>query len=168
MENPRDYAAPGNQDPATPWPDSLVLASAIARPTTRLRVALAAIIAPLRHPLLLAKQLGEARPAPRGADRRPAQRELDEQEYEALASRSHQRGAILDEQELEVMVHRLARPFPATQPGLGTSRFREMYAEPRPYRLDGLQHVVGGSDPARGGRCAGWCAMATGCTRSGR
>ena len=30
MGNPRDYAAPGNQDPATPWPDSIVLASAIA------------------------------------------------------------------------------------------------------------------------------------------
>ena len=57
MGNPRDYAAPGNQDPATPWPDSIVLASAIAAATTRLRIALAAVIAPLRHPLLLAKQL---------------------------------------------------------------------------------------------------------------
>ncbi len=58
MENPRDYAAPGNQDPATPWPDSVVLASAIAARTTTLRVALAAVITPLRHPLQLAKQLG--------------------------------------------------------------------------------------------------------------
>ena len=33
MGNPRDYAAPGNQDPATPWPDSIVLASAIAAAT---------------------------------------------------------------------------------------------------------------------------------------
>jgi len=57
MENPRDYAAPGNQDPATPWPDSVVLAAAIAAATSELRIALAAIIAPLRHPLLLAKQL---------------------------------------------------------------------------------------------------------------
>src|SRR5215203_4051239 len=30
MENPRDYAAPGNQDPATPWPDSIVLAHQLA------------------------------------------------------------------------------------------------------------------------------------------
>ena len=30
MGNPRDYAAPGNQDPATPWPDSIELGSAIA------------------------------------------------------------------------------------------------------------------------------------------
>ena len=35
MGNPRDYAAPGNQDPATPWPDSIVLASAIAAATSR-------------------------------------------------------------------------------------------------------------------------------------
>ena len=46
--NPKDYAAPGNQDPATPWPDSIVLMSAIAAATTRLRIAGAAIIAPLR------------------------------------------------------------------------------------------------------------------------
>ena len=57
MQNPRDYAAPGNQDPATPWPDSIVLAAAIAAATSELRIALAAVIAPLRHPLLLAKQL---------------------------------------------------------------------------------------------------------------
>ena len=44
MGNPRDYAAPGNQDPATPWPDSIVLASAIASATTNLRIALAGVI----------------------------------------------------------------------------------------------------------------------------
>lgn len=55
--NPREYAAPGNQDPATPWPDSIVLMSGIAAATTRLRLVGAAIIAPLRHPLLLAHQL---------------------------------------------------------------------------------------------------------------
>ena len=40
-----------------PWPGSLVLLSAIAAATTTLRLAAAAIIAPLRHPLLLAKDL---------------------------------------------------------------------------------------------------------------
>src|SRR5690348_6233055 len=57
MANPRDYTAPGNQDPATPWPDSVVLMSAIAAATERVRLIGAAIIAPLRHPLLLAHQL---------------------------------------------------------------------------------------------------------------
>ena len=33
MANPRDYAAPGNQDPAMPWPSSLILLAAIAQAT---------------------------------------------------------------------------------------------------------------------------------------
>ena len=58
MQNPRDYAAPGNQDPATPWPDSIVLAvgdrgrdhasCASRSPPSSRRCAI---------PLLLAKQL---------------------------------------------------------------------------------------------------------------
>jgi alkanesulfonate monooxygenase SsuD/methylene tetrahydromethanopterin reductase-like flavin-dependent oxidoreductase (luciferase family) len=56
--NLRDYALPGNQDPATPWPSSLVLLAAIAGATTRIRLAASAVIAPLRHPLLLARELG--------------------------------------------------------------------------------------------------------------
>ena len=43
MGNPRDYAMPGNQDPAMPWPSSLVLLSAIAAATTRLRLAACAV-----------------------------------------------------------------------------------------------------------------------------
>ena len=58
MANPREYALPGNQDPATPWPSSLVLLSAIAAVTTRIRLVASAVIAPLRHPLLLARELG--------------------------------------------------------------------------------------------------------------
>ena len=58
MANPREYALPGNQDPATPWPSSLVLLSAIAAVTTRVRLVASAVIAPLRHPLLLARELG--------------------------------------------------------------------------------------------------------------
>ena len=42
MANPREYALPGNQDPATPWPSSLVLLSAIAAVTTLLPVMLSA------------------------------------------------------------------------------------------------------------------------------
>lgn len=58
MANPRDYAYPGNQEPDMPWPSSVVLLSAIAAATQRLRLVAGAIIAPLRHPLLLAKELG--------------------------------------------------------------------------------------------------------------
>ena len=55
--NPRDYALPGNQDPATPWPSPLVLLSAIAAATTRIRLVAGALISPLRHPLATAKDL---------------------------------------------------------------------------------------------------------------
>src|SRR4029079_18227639 len=49
MPNPRDYALPGNQDPAMPWPSSLVLLSAIASVTTTLRLPGAALtLAPRR------------------------------------------------------------------------------------------------------------------------
>jgi alkanesulfonate monooxygenase SsuD/methylene tetrahydromethanopterin reductase-like flavin-dependent oxidoreductase (luciferase family) len=34
MANPREYALPGNQDPATPWPSSLVLPSTGRASTT--------------------------------------------------------------------------------------------------------------------------------------
>ena len=58
MGNPRDYAMPGNQDPEMPWPNSLLLLAAMASVTQRLRLVAGAIIAPLRHPLLLARELG--------------------------------------------------------------------------------------------------------------
>ena len=58
MANPREYALPGNQDPATPWPSSVVLLSAIAAVTERVRLVAGAVIAPLRHPLLIARELG--------------------------------------------------------------------------------------------------------------
>ena len=55
--NSRDYALPGNQDPATPWPSPLVLLSAVAAATTRIRLVAGALITPLRHPLATAKDL---------------------------------------------------------------------------------------------------------------
>ncbi len=44
--NPRDYALPGNQDPATPWPSSLLLLAAVASVTTKLRLIASAVIPP--------------------------------------------------------------------------------------------------------------------------
>ena len=55
--NPREYAAPGNQDPAMGWPSQIVMASAIAAATENVRIVLGAIIAPLRHPVAMAKEL---------------------------------------------------------------------------------------------------------------
>lgn len=98
MVNPRDYAAPGNQHPHTPWPDSVVLASAVVQATTRLRVALAAVITPLRHPLLLAKQLGTLDLLAGGRLVVQPTVSWSQGEYDALGVPFRERGRILDEQ----------------------------------------------------------------------
>jgi probable F420-dependent oxidoreductase len=98
MSNPREYALPGNQDPATPWPSSVVLLSAIAAATTRLRLVAGAILAPLRHPLLLARELGTLDLLSRGRLVVLPSVGWHEPEYEALGVDFRRRGRLLDEQ----------------------------------------------------------------------
>jgi probable F420-dependent oxidoreductase len=141
MENPRDYAAPGNQDPGTPWPDSVVLAAAIAARTRTLRVALAAVIAPLRHPLLLAKQLATLDLLAGGRLVVQPTVSWAEEEYAALGVPFRQRGAILDEQ-LEAM--RAAwTDAPAAFDG-AHFRFADVYCEPKPFHAGGPRMWFGG------------------------
>jgi probable F420-dependent oxidoreductase len=141
MGNPRDYAAPGNQDPATPWPDSLVLASAIAARTSTLRVALAAVIAPLRHPLLLAKQLATLDLLAQGRLVVQPTVSWSAHEYAALGVPFTRRGAILDEQ-LEAMSAAWTDT-PASHDGEHFS-FRDAYLEPKSHRTGGPAMWFGG------------------------
>ncbi len=141
MGNPRDYAAPGNQDPATPWPDSIVLAGAIAAATSKIRIALAAVIAPLRHPLLLAKQLATLDLLAEGRLVVQPTVSWHRDEYEALGVPFHQRGAILDEQ-LVAMEHAWTSS-PASFEGRNFS-FHDVYLEPKPFRPDGPRMWFGG------------------------
>src|SRR5438477_5800583 len=141
MANPRDYAAPGNQDPATPWPDSVVLAAAIAARTTTLRVALAAIIAPLRHPLLLAKQLATLDLLARGRLVVQPTVSWAEEEYAALGVPFGRRGAILDEQ-LTAM-HAAWTQSPAAFAGRHFA-FSDVYCEPQPFHAGGPPMWFGG------------------------
>jgi len=141
MHNPRDYAAPGNQDPATPWPDSIVLGSAIAAATTTLRVALAAIIAPLRHPLLLGKQLATLDLLAHGRLVVQPTVSWSEEEYRALGVPFRRRGAILDEQ-LEAM-HAAWTQSPASYRGRHVS-FQDVWLEPKPHRPGGPAMWFGG------------------------
>jgi alkanesulfonate monooxygenase SsuD/methylene tetrahydromethanopterin reductase-like flavin-dependent oxidoreductase (luciferase family) len=97
MGNPRDYAAPGNQDPAMPWPSSLVLMSAIAQATSTLRIVAGAIIAPLRHPILLAHQLAALDLLSEGRLVVQPTVSWHEEEYAALDVPFAERGARLDE-----------------------------------------------------------------------
>jgi probable F420-dependent oxidoreductase len=142
MGNPRDYAMPGNQDPAMPWPDSLVTASGIAAATSTIRIALAAIIAPLRHPLLLAKQLATL-------DLLTEERLIvqptvswHEDEYAALQVPFRQRGARLDE-HLEAW-REVWRRSPASFEGQHY-QFHDVYLEPKPKRPTGPHVWIGGS-----------------------
>lgn len=140
--NPRDYALPANQNPATPWPNSLVLLAAIAAATTRLRLVASAIIAPLRHPLLLAKELatldllaaGRLVVQPTASWHRP--------EYEALGVSFSERGARLDDHLAAWEV--LWRDTPASFEGRHY-RFSDVYLEPKPYRPEGPTVWLGGS-----------------------
>jgi probable F420-dependent oxidoreductase len=141
MANPRDYAAPGNQDPATPWPDSIVLMAAIAAATTRLRLIGAAIIAPLRHPVLLAHQLATLDLLSGGRlVVQPTVSWLAE-EYAALGVPFANRGALLDEHLAAWQV--LWRETPASFDG-EHYRFRNVYLEPKPARPEGPTLWFGG------------------------
>jgi probable F420-dependent oxidoreductase len=130
-ENPRDYALPGNQDPSTPWPDALTLLAAVASATSRLRLVASSIIVPLRHPLLLAKQLatldlfsdGRLVVQPTVSWHRP--------EYEALGVPFERRGELLDEHLAAWSV--LWRETPASFEGRHY-RFAEVSLEPKPLR----------------------------------
>lgn len=139
--NPRDYALPGNQDPSTPWPDALTLLAAVAAATSRLRVVASSIIAPLRHPLLLAKQLatldlvseGRLVVQPTVSWHRP--------EYEALGVPFEGRGELLDEHLAAWRV--LWRETPASFEGRHY-RFSEVSLEPKPSRPEGPALWFGG------------------------
>jgi len=141
MENPRDYAYPGNQHPAMPWPSSVVLLSAIAAVTERLRLVAGAIIAPLRHPLLLAKDLATLDLLAEGRLVVLPTVSWHQDEYAALGVPFCERGAMLDEQ-LEVL-ERCWRPGPVSYHGRHYS-FADVWVEPHPFRPEGPVLWFGG------------------------
>jgi probable F420-dependent oxidoreductase len=142
MANPREYALPGNQDPATPWPSSLLLLSAIAAATSRLRLAAAAVIAPLRHPLLLAKELATLDLLSRGRLVVLPTASWHRPEYEALGVPFEARGELLDEHLAAWSV--LWDQTPASFDGRH-NRFADVYFEPKPFRAGGPTLWFGGS-----------------------
>ncbi|MGZ5306020.1 MAG: TIGR03619 family F420-dependent LLM class oxidoreductase [Actinomycetota bacterium] len=140
--NPRDYALPGNQDPSTPWPSSLVLLSALAAVTTRLRLVAGAIIPPLRHPLLLAKDLATLDLLSQGRLVVQPTVSWHREEYEALGVPFTSRGALLDEHLAAWRV--LWRDTPASFEG-AHYRFHDVFLEPKPFRPEGPTLWFGGS-----------------------
>jgi probable F420-dependent oxidoreductase len=141
MGNPRDYAMPGNQDPAMPWPSSLVLLSAIAAATTRMRLAACAVIAPLRHPLLLARELGTLDLLSEGRLVVQPTVSWHRDEYEALGVPFDRRGRLLDEHL--AAWEALWRDTPASFHGEHYA-FDDVYLEPKAWRPDGPRLWLGG------------------------
>lgn len=142
MANPREYALPGNQDPATPWPSSLVLLSAIAAVTTRIRLVAGAVIAPLRHPLVLARELGTLDLLSEGRLVVLPTVSWHADEYAALGADFHRRGRLLDE-HLEVW-RRCWGPSPVSWDG-EQYPFDEIWFEPKAHRSDGPRMWLGGA-----------------------
>jgi probable F420-dependent oxidoreductase len=140
--NPRDYALPGNQDPTTPWPSSLVLLSAVAAVTTRLRLVAGAIIPPLRHPLVLAKDLATLDLLSQGRLVVQPTVSWHRAEYDALGVPFAARGALLDEHLAAWGT--LWRATPASFEGT-YHPFHDVFLEPKPFRVEGPTLWFGGS-----------------------
>jgi probable F420-dependent oxidoreductase len=140
-ENPRDYALPGNQDPSTPWPDALTLLSAVAYATTTLRLVASSIIAPLRHPLLLAKQLATLDLLSKGRLVVQPTVSWHRPEYDAIGVPFERRGELLDD---HLAAWRAVwRETPASFEGRHY-RFSEVSFEPKPFRPQGPALWFGG------------------------
>jgi len=142
MPNPREYALPGNQDPATPWPSSVVLLSAIAAVTERIRLVAGAVIAPLRHPLLIARELGSLDLLSGGRLVVLPTVSWLEEEYAALGVPFRCRGDLLDEHLRAWAV--LWRDTPVSYAGTHYS-FRDVYFEPKAFRAEGPALWLGGT-----------------------
>jgi probable F420-dependent oxidoreductase len=140
-DNPRDYALPRNQDPATPWPSSLLVLAAVASVTTRLRLIASAVIPPLRHPALIAKELATLDLLSQGRLVVQPTVSWHRAEYNALGVPFDTRGERLDE-HLEAW-RALWAPSPASYRGTHYA-FDDVWLEPKPFRPDGPRLWFGG------------------------
>lgn len=141
--NPREYAAPGNQDPATEWPSSIVMASAIAAATSTVRIALAALITPLRNPVVLAKDLATLDRLSHGRLVVQPTVSWSREEYEAVGVPFEQRGRVLDENLAAMQA--LWAESPASHEGEFFS-FVDVYCHPKPMRPEGPTLWFGGQN----------------------
>jgi probable F420-dependent oxidoreductase len=139
--NPREYALPGNQDPAMPWPSSLILLGAIASVTSQLRLIAGAVIPPLRHPLLIAKELATLDLLSAGRLVVQPTVSWHRAEYEALDVPFEVRGEMLDEHLAAWTA--VWRASPASFEGRHY-RFNDVFLEPKPHRPGGPALWFGG------------------------
>jgi probable F420-dependent oxidoreductase len=133
-ENPRDYALPGNQDPSMAWPDPLAVLAAVSSVTRTLRLIASSVIAPLRHPLALAKQLATLDLLSHGRLVVQPTVSWHRAEYAALGVPFSKRGELLDE---HLDVWRAAWTDPLVSFRGRHYRFDGVWVEPKAYRPEG-------------------------------
>lgn len=141
-ENPRDWLMAGNQDPRYPHPSSLVLLSAMAAVTERIRLIAGALLTPLRHPIQLAKDLATLDLVSRGRLIVIPGVSWQAEEYAALGVPFTQRGKILDEQ-LDIWNRLWTDGSPVAADGKHFS-FADVFVEPAPFRAGGPDLWIGG------------------------
>lgn len=96
-DNPRGFVMPGMQDPETPWPSPLIKLAALGAVTHEIRIMACALIAPLRHPVTLAKELATLDLLTEGRLTVLPTVSWHEEEYDALQVPFRERGRRLDE-----------------------------------------------------------------------
>jgi len=141
-KNPREWIKSWNQDPTYSHPSSLLVLSAMAAATTRLRLLAAAVLAPLRHPLLLAKELATLDLLAEGRLTVLPAVSWQEEEYRALNANFPKRGEVLDE-TLDIWRKLWTHGSPVTHHGRHY-QFGPSYVEPQPYRKGGPALWFGG------------------------
>lgn len=139
--NPREYAAPGNQDPATEWPSPIVMAAAIAAATSEVRIALAALITPLRNPVVLAKDLATLDRLSGGRLVVQPTVSWSREEYATVGVPFERRGRILDDGLAAMQA--LWKSTPASHHG-PYFRLDDAYCEPSPMSQTGPTLWFGG------------------------
>jgi probable F420-dependent oxidoreductase len=139
--NPRDWIKAGNQDPSYPHPSNLVLLSAMAAVTERVRLLAGGLLTPLRHPLVVAKDLATLDLVSNGRLIFMPSVSWQEEEYAALDVRFDRRGEILDEQ-LEIWDRLWRGGSPVSHAGRHF-RFSDIYVEPQPFRPEGPELWIG-------------------------
>ena len=141
-ENPRDWLMAGNQPSMFPHPSGMHQLSAISSVTSRINLLAAAVLSPLRHPLLLAKEFATIDLLSEGRLIVLPAVSWQEEEYAALNVPFHKRGAILDEQ-LEIWSKLWRDGSPVAYDGQHYN-FIDTYVEPQPYKPGGVTLWTGG------------------------
>jgi probable F420-dependent oxidoreductase len=118
-----------------PWPEPLTTLAAMAAVTTRVRLISTVVIAPLRPPVLLAKQAATVHALSNGRFVMGVSTSWHEEEYAALGVPFHERGARLD--DLIGACRALWSSTPASYSSPSIS-FEDLICVPRPDHPDDI------------------------------